>query len=130
LESPLKAQFIATDETIEHIPSGPAKREVYASTNCGNGYITDVDTSIKDPSLDDTSGVNEQGNIKGEKNDTIIYTRDAEIVIDNMCKEEKDYFEDSMLVHNVIPSFFLEDFMVGYAHHFYFIPHMCDQEFG
>jgi hypothetical protein len=124
--SPLKARFIAIDDTIEHIHGGPVNREVYASTNSGNEYFTDVDTSIKDPSLDDTSGVNEQGKIKGEMNDTMIYTSDVEVVIDNMCEEETDFFEDNMLGHNTIPSFFLEDFMVGYAHQFYFISHMHD----
>jgi hypothetical protein len=57
LESPVKAQVIATDEIVEHIPCGPANREVYASADWGNGYITDVDTSIWDPGSGDTSGV-------------------------------------------------------------------------
>jgi hypothetical protein len=58
LEGPLKAQVIAIDEIVEHIPCGPTNREVYASTDCGNGYIKDVDTTIWDPGSDDTSGVN------------------------------------------------------------------------
>jgi hypothetical protein len=40
---------------------------------------------------------------------TSLYIGDVEIVIDNPCEEEIDSFEDSMLVHNVVPSFFLED---------------------
>ena len=62
MESPLKAQVVATNEIVEHIPCGPANMEVYASTNWGSGYITDVDTSIWDPSSDDTSGMREQNN--------------------------------------------------------------------
>jgi hypothetical protein len=46
LENPLKAQVITTDEIVEHIPCGPTKGEVYTSIDCGNGYITCVDTSI------------------------------------------------------------------------------------
>jgi hypothetical protein len=60
LESPKKAQVIATDEIVEHIPCGPVKKEVYASVDCGNGYITDVNTSIWDPGSDDTSGMTTQ----------------------------------------------------------------------
>ena len=48
LESPSKAQIKATDGIVEHIPCGPAIREVYAPTYCGNGYIEDVDRSIWD----------------------------------------------------------------------------------
>jgi hypothetical protein len=46
LESPLKAQVIIIDEIFENIFHGPTNNEVYASTDWGNGYITDVDTSI------------------------------------------------------------------------------------
>jgi hypothetical protein len=55
----LKAQVTATDEMVEYIPCGPTYRELYASFDCGNGYIEDVDTSIWDwdPGSDDTSGV-------------------------------------------------------------------------
>jgi hypothetical protein len=56
----MKAQVLATDEIVEHIPCGPANKEVYASTDWGNGYITDVDTSIWDPGSDDTSGMSAQ----------------------------------------------------------------------
>jgi hypothetical protein len=58
LESPLKAQLITTYEIVEHIPCGPTNMEVYESTDYGNGYITDVDTSIWDLGSVDTSGVN------------------------------------------------------------------------
>ena len=58
LKSPLKAQVIAIDEIVQHIPCGPTNMEVYESTDYGNGYITDVDTSIWDLGSIDTSGVN------------------------------------------------------------------------
>ena len=48
LGSPLMAQVIIVDGGVEHIPWGPAIREVYAPTYCGNGYIEDVHTSIWD----------------------------------------------------------------------------------
>jgi hypothetical protein len=35
-----------------------------------------------------------------------------------------------MLGHNVVPSFFLEDCMVRYAHQFPFSPHTHDQGVG
>jgi hypothetical protein len=66
LESPLKAQVIAIDEIVEHIPCGPANREVYASTDCENGYVEDVDTSIWVSGLDDTRGMGAQDKIKRE----------------------------------------------------------------
>jgi len=53
---------------------------------------------------------------------TRLYIGDVEIVIDNLCEEETDSCEESMLVHHTILSFFLEDFMVSYSHQFYFIP--------
>jgi hypothetical protein len=55
LESPLKAQVMITDETVEHIPCGPTNKEVYASKDCGDMYITDEDISIWDPGSADTS---------------------------------------------------------------------------
>jgi hypothetical protein len=48
LGSPLIDQVIIVDGRFEHIPCGPAIKEVYAPTYCGNGYIEDVDTSIWD----------------------------------------------------------------------------------
>jgi hypothetical protein len=72
LEIPMKAQVIATYDIVQHIPCRPANREVYASTDWGNGYITNVGTSIWDPSSIDTSGVNAQDKIKREKNDTVV----------------------------------------------------------
>jgi hypothetical protein len=67
LEIPLKSQVIAIDEIVEHIPSRPTNKEVlYASNDCGDGYITDVDTLILDPSSDDTSGVKAHDKIKRE----------------------------------------------------------------
>jgi hypothetical protein len=57
LESPLKAQVMTTDETVEHIPCGPTNNEVYVSMDCGDMYITDEDTSTWDPSSTDTSVV-------------------------------------------------------------------------
>jgi len=120
----LKAQVIAIDEIVEHIPCGPTNMEVYASTDCWNGYIEDVDTSIWVSGLDDSSGVSAQDKIKREQNDTMdfhekksfsastsaicmsLYIGDIDIVIDNLCEEETNYFEDNMLVHNVVPLFF------------------------
>jgi hypothetical protein len=55
LENPLKAQFMITAETVEHIPCGPANREVYASRCFGDRYIIDEDTSILYPGSVDTS---------------------------------------------------------------------------
>jgi hypothetical protein len=57
LESPLKAQRMITDETIEHIPYGPTNKEVYASMYGGDMYIIDEDTSIWDPGSTNTSVV-------------------------------------------------------------------------
>jgi hypothetical protein len=34
------------DEIVEHIPSGLANKEVYASKDCGDKYITNEDKSI------------------------------------------------------------------------------------
>jgi hypothetical protein len=51
LESPLKAQVMITNGTVEHIPCGSDNREVYASRDCGERYITDEDISIWDPGL-------------------------------------------------------------------------------
>jgi hypothetical protein len=73
LEIPLKPQYITTYEIVEHIPYGLAKREVYASIDCGNGYITDVDTSIWDPGSNDTSGMSAHDKIKGDKDDIVVY---------------------------------------------------------
>jgi hypothetical protein len=73
LDGPLKDQDTAIDEIVEHIPCGPTYREVYASIDCGNGFIIDVDTTIWDPCSDDTSGVNAQDMIKREQNDTIEF---------------------------------------------------------
>ena len=39
LGSPLTTQIITVDGGVEHIPCGPAIREVYAPTFCGNIYI-------------------------------------------------------------------------------------------
>jgi hypothetical protein len=57
LESPLKAQVMITAETVEQIPCGSTNKEVYASRDCGDMYITDEDTSIWDPGSTDTSVV-------------------------------------------------------------------------
>jgi hypothetical protein len=57
LESPLKARVMITAETIEQIPCGSTNREVYASKDFGDMYITDEDTSIWDPSSTHTSVV-------------------------------------------------------------------------
>jgi hypothetical protein len=40
---------------------------------------------------------------------TSLYIGDVNIVIDNMCEGETYSFEDSMLVHNIVPSIFRED---------------------
>ena len=57
LESPLKAQVRATCDIVEHIPCGSTNKEVCASLDGGDMYITDEDTPIWDPEPVDTSGV-------------------------------------------------------------------------
>jgi hypothetical protein len=42
LESPLKAQGLATEEIVEHIPCGPARKEVYASMDWVDRYMTNM----------------------------------------------------------------------------------------
>jgi hypothetical protein len=42
LESPLKAQGLATEEIVEHIPCGPTHKEVYASMDWVDRYMTDM----------------------------------------------------------------------------------------
>jgi hypothetical protein len=42
------AQVIIVYGGVDHMPCGPAIREVYAHTYCGNGYIENVDTSVWD----------------------------------------------------------------------------------
>jgi hypothetical protein len=42
LESPLKAQGLATEEIVEHIPCGPGRKEVYASMDWVDRYMTDM----------------------------------------------------------------------------------------
>jgi hypothetical protein len=42
LESPLKAQGLATKEIVEHIPCGPGRKEVYASMDWVDMYMTDM----------------------------------------------------------------------------------------
>jgi hypothetical protein len=59
LEIPLKAQFMIIVETTEQIPCGSTNREVYASRDYGDGYITDEDTSIWDPGSTNTSIVSD-----------------------------------------------------------------------
>jgi hypothetical protein len=54
-ESPLKAQIVIVDETVEHIPCGLTNRELYASKYCWDMYIIDEDISFWDPGSDDTS---------------------------------------------------------------------------
>jgi hypothetical protein len=44
LESPLKAQRLVTKEITEHIPCGPTNKEVYASMDWVDRYMTDMDT--------------------------------------------------------------------------------------
>jgi hypothetical protein len=48
LVSPLTAQVITENRGVEHISCGIAIKEVYAPMYCGNGYIEDVDTSVRD----------------------------------------------------------------------------------
>jgi len=48
LGSPLTTQIIIVDGGVEHIPCGPAMREVYAPMDCRNEYIEDLETSIWD----------------------------------------------------------------------------------
>ena len=40
LESPLKAQGLAMEEIVEHIPYGSARKEVYASMDWVDRYMT------------------------------------------------------------------------------------------
>jgi hypothetical protein len=40
LESPLKAQGLATKEIVEHISCGPSHKEVYASMDWVDKYMT------------------------------------------------------------------------------------------
>jgi hypothetical protein len=42
LESPLKAQGLATKEIVEHISCGPCHKEVYASMDWVHRYMTDM----------------------------------------------------------------------------------------
>jgi hypothetical protein len=42
LESPLKAQGLAIEEIVEHIPCGPTHKEVYASMDWVDRYMTDM----------------------------------------------------------------------------------------
>jgi hypothetical protein len=44
LEIPLKAQGLATEEVVEHIPCGLAHKEVYASIDWVDRYMTDLGT--------------------------------------------------------------------------------------
>jgi hypothetical protein len=44
LESPLKAQGLATEEIVVHIPCGPSHKEVYASMDWVDRYMTDMGT--------------------------------------------------------------------------------------
>jgi hypothetical protein len=56
LESPLKAKGLATKEIVEHIPCGPTHKEVYASMDWVDMYMTDMGT-LWDTSSCDTSRV-------------------------------------------------------------------------
>jgi hypothetical protein len=44
LERPLKYQGLATEEITENIPCGPTNKEVYASMDWVDMYMTDMDT--------------------------------------------------------------------------------------
>jgi hypothetical protein len=55
LESPLKAQFMITNDTIKKIACESANMEVYVSRDCGHMYMIYEDTSIWDPGSTDTS---------------------------------------------------------------------------
>ena len=61
-------------------------------------------TSTWDPGSNDTGGMSAHDKIKGEQ----IYSGDADILIDHSSKEETYSREDSILGHDIVPSFFLE----------------------
>ena len=42
LESPLKAQGLALEEIVEHIHYGPGRKELYASMDWVDRYMTDM----------------------------------------------------------------------------------------
>jgi hypothetical protein len=56
LESPLKAQGLAMEEIVEHIPCGPTRKEVYASMDWVDRYMTDMGM-LWDTGSGDTSRV-------------------------------------------------------------------------
>jgi hypothetical protein len=100
LESPQKAQGLAMEDIVEHIPCGPARKELYASMDWVERYMKDMGM-ISDTSLGDIIRVMDTVAPKGYR-----MVQDDSVIGNTVCR--------AIHWHTVVYSGVLECFLLGY----------------